>query len=154
MARDRRISNAAQEYKEQIKRESRLSMTGKRPISSVAKDKIEFKFSSEEEDESSSESDQSNSESEEERKRTASLVVSGAIGNPDPVEKSDFHEMDSTVILLKKSKGKNIKDGRSQVKHNIRYAKDSKVIKIQFQTVFSQDEEPVFISFAKKIKTV
>ena len=63
-------------------------------------------MSSDEEFESSSETEESNSESEEERKRTTSLIQSGAIGNPEPIEKSEFHELDSTVILLQKSNAK------------------------------------------------
>lgn len=89
------MSSAAQDYKEQIKRANRASITGNDAKSSMMNNNFDI-FSSEDEEQQSSETDNYNSDSDEDKKRALSYIKNGSIGNLEPIEKSEFHELDQT----------------------------------------------------------
>ena len=59
----------------------------------------DFQLSSEEEPQESSESEITDSDGE-------IGQLNQYVGNPDKIEKSEFHELDNTIVLIKKSNAK------------------------------------------------
>ena len=102
--------------REQIKRDHPNFRATAVPVDELGGESSEQAESSSEDSE-----DQEDSDSDEGRFLRGNSISLGM--HPSKVEKSEFHELDETRILVTNSNPINAKNGYTKVKHNIKYDK-------------------------------